>query len=110
MIEERLAWEFESAPIREQLRLRNRPPVPFERDILEREPPFDETVYDLLRALDELGTCRTHGLDISAIPITAVWSYWERKGYDPVTVEILTSATLAGDRKYLALRAAKKGA
>lgn len=108
MITERLEWEFESAPVREQLRLRARKPLPFEQEILDRCPDYDEVVADVLRALNDLDTCRPVGLAIGPIPITAVWQYLDRQGYDRGASAILSRAILDADRVSLALRAKKK--
>lgn len=107
MIEARIAWEFESAPVREQLQRRQRNPVPFEAEILARRPAHDELVDDVMQAISDLGTERSIGMALGPIPITAVWSYWERRGLDAAAVQIMTSATLQGDRAYLATYAKK---
>lgn len=100
MIEARIAWECEAAPVLDQLRIRKRDPVAKEREILDRRPPGDDTVDDVVRALGELGTCRQVGFGLGPIPITAVWEYWRLKGYDEVAVDLLTGAVLRGDRVY----------
>lgn len=110
MIAERIIWQLEAAPIQEQMKRRDRDAYPPEREVLDKKPDDDETVDDVLRALDDLSTCRQfiQGFGLGPIPILAIWSYWERRGLDPVAVQILTHATLEGDRVYLAEKAKSK--
>lgn len=110
MTAERIAWEFASAPVREQLRIRSiKTPAgqrvkvyPFEREILDKRPRPDEAVEAIVQALEDLGTCRPVGMAIGRIPITAIWTYWERRGYRAHVVEVMTHATLRADAIYLA--------
>jgi hypothetical protein len=112
MTADRIAWGFESDPIREQIRIRTAragdAPIrlhDFERRVLASSPPYNETASDVLRALDDLATCRPEGFaGPGRIPITVIWEYLARKGYDSAATEILTRAILDADRVYLEQR------
>lgn len=95
MMVERLRWEQEAAPVLEQLRLRDRDPVPWEREILDREPEVDQVVAFALVAFDELQTTRGF---YGWIPVPEVRRWCREHGLDWTATEILTRAIHHADK------------
>lgn len=116
MIAERLAWEFESAPIREQLRLRSKGLRPheqpkvldFEIEILDKRPPDNQLAEEILQALRDLGTERPVGFAMGRIPISAIRAHFDRQGRSRESTDVMTRLVLDADAFFLAKHAEKE--
>lgn len=101
MMVERLEWEREAHPVREQLRIRKREPYPKEQAILDAEPFSDETVIDALRGFQDTSTNRQIGLAIGPIPDSAIWDWCDRHGLDAEAAQIFHRGIRIADDAFL---------
>lgn len=107
MIAERIAWWFEARPALEQIRLRNKGNtgpaklIAHERELLAREPEFDEVANDVMRAIWDLGRSRNAA---GRIPIEAIWAWCDRRGYRGAHAQVMTAILGTADDVFVAER------
>lgn len=75
--------------------------------LLEKEPERDLAVQLCLRAWWETGTCRVVGMAVGPIPVTAIWEWCDRHGFDDEAREIMTHVIRQLDNDRAEAEAAK---
>ncbi len=77
-------------------------PVP--PHILDRPYPLETWIW-AWNAFHKLSSCRQIGMGFGGIPITAVYQYEERNGFDPEECYELECLLCAMDEKFLEIKA-----
>lgn len=61
-------------------------------ELLAKQPPYDALMSVVVDAWQMLDSTRAIGMAVGPIPVTAVWTYCERKQFDDELTNAITTA------------------